>query len=270
MKRVMIACVTFETVKVSDPVSYWGTNRVYLIHYIRDPADPRLNIYQEFYARTCELICQEVPDAEIVDVNRDVTDFQVMLRTVASIIRQEREAPDGVPPEIYVNIAAGTSEYITAAAIASMMNENVKPFFVKTARFQVPDEKVRQVFYDGTDPVGMTKTVKTVERLPDFTIETPDEELVRALRVFAERSAQGQAVTAQKMVDALKAAGLWSRRGREAGTANNEAVYYQRNYIENWLAAGWIERRGGRRSGYAVNRKGAVILTTFYVDGDRV
>lgn len=268
IKRVMIACVTFETVKVSDPVAYWGTNRIYLIHYIRDPQDPRVSVYQEFYDRTCELIRQASPDAEIVDINRDVSDFTVMLRTVASIICQERAAP-GEPPEIFVNIASGPAEYTAAAAIASMMADGVRPFFVKAETFQVPREKIREVYYENGKPVGMTRAVKRVECLPDFTIETPDERLVRALRVFAARSDAGQAVTAQQMAAALKAAGCWSRRS-EGANANNEAVYYQRSYVDSWLAAGWVERKGGRRSGYAVSGKGRVILATFFVNGDLV
>ncbi len=265
MRRVMIACVTFETVKVSDPAAYWGTNRIYLIHYIRDPQDPRLKVYRDFYEETCAQIRAALPKAEIIDVNRNVTDFQTMLRTVAAIIGRESAAAAGNPPEIYVNISAGPSEFITAAAIASMMGEGVRPFFVKTAAYQVPDAKVREVFYEEGRPVGMTRAVKTVERLPDFTIETPDEGSVRALRIFAGRVRRGEPVAAPKMVAALKAAGLWSRRAGETGTANSEAVYYQRNYIDSWQAAGWIERHGGPRSGYAVSRKGETILATFYV-----
>ena len=54
-KRVMIACVTFETVKVTDPVRYYECSKVHIIHYTKETSDKK-TMFSEFYDRVCEMI----------------------------------------------------------------------------------------------------------------------------------------------------------------------------------------------------------------------
>lgn len=55
-RNIMVACVTFETVKISEPVHYYGVHTVHLLHYIRDPESERGSIYAGFFEETSEQI----------------------------------------------------------------------------------------------------------------------------------------------------------------------------------------------------------------------
>ena len=154
-ERVVISCVTFETVKISDPVKFYDATRAHLIHYIREGLDPsRTAIYREFYDKVADTIRKSGRDVEIIEHNEIVSDFTVMLRTILSIIDSEKRNGDC---DIYVNISAGSSEYAAAATIASMMSKGVIPFSVGTDSFTISsDEDIRQVYYVNNEPMGLT------------------------------------------------------------------------------------------------------------------
>lgn len=275
--RVMIACVTFETARISAPVEYYGANKVYLIHYVS--RNHPSGIYQEFFDRTRELIKRQ-GDVEIVDVNHYVGDFTQMLRIVSTIIRKETNQNEGgcgsnsgEKAEIYVNLSCGSPEYIAAAATASMMSSGrVTAFFAKTGEYQIPNERLRDIYYDEDgNPVGMTKTVRGEEEMPAFTIEMPPEYLVRGLRVYKnmlDDVGEPDKVKSTAMVDKMRKAGCWTRKegGNIANARTNNSVYYQRMYVDRWLDMGWVERVGGRRSGYVLTDSGRVAITALWSD----
>ena len=106
-KRIMVACVTFETAKVVEPALYYEINKAHIIHYVKDPLSESGMIYDSFFRRVCELLETESPrSVEVVVHNERVSDFSVMLRTVLSIIQAENSGEDGC--EIYVNISSGS------------------------------------------------------------------------------------------------------------------------------------------------------------------
>ncbi len=152
-KRVMIACVTFETVKVTDPVRYYECSKVHIIHYTKETSDKK-TMFSEFYDRVCEIIRENDPKAEIVEHNGSVNNFTGMLSVILSIIEQEQKEGDC---EIFVNISAGSPEYSAAAAISSMMSEGVIPFSVNSRSYSVQsEEEIREAYYKDNVPVGLT------------------------------------------------------------------------------------------------------------------
>ena len=87
-KRIMVACVTFETSKVVEPALYYEVNKVHIIHYVKDPTSESGKVYDSFCKRVVELLEKDSPlPIEIVDHNERVSDFSTMLRTVLSIIQ---------------------------------------------------------------------------------------------------------------------------------------------------------------------------------------
>lgn len=270
-KRIMIACVTFETSKVVEPILYYEINKAHIIHYIKDPDSESGRIYGSFCDRVVELLEERSPlHVEIVKHNERVSDFSVMLRTVLSIIMAERaESPDC---EIYVNISAGTPEYAAASAIASMMVPKTIPFSVGTKEYTVPQEQIPSIYFVDGKPVGLTKSTYDPRSLPSYVIEMPEEHLVKGLRILDSRNAQNLSVTSGKMVAALKEAGLWYRdigsrddSKKASSQRQTEAVYYQRDFISKWVENGWAEK-DQRRSRYVLTDEGRNIIGTFYVD----
>lgn len=269
-KRIMVACVTFETSKVVEPALYYEINKAHIIHYVKDPDSESGKIYDSFRRRVCERLESESPrEVEIVEHNERVSDFSVMLRTVLSIIQMENSGEEGC--EIYVNISSGSPEYAAAATVASMMVPGTIPFSVNTKEYTVSTDRIRDVYFVDDQPVGMTKTTYPPRTMPIYAINIPEEHLVRGLRILGHRNEVKLSVTSGRMVEALKEAGLWYRDtesddpDRKANQRQTEAVYYQRDFISKWLKNGWIVK-DDLRNRYVLTESGTTVIGTFYTD----
>lgn len=277
--KIMIACVTFETVKVADPVDYYEANKVYLIHYTSEKS----SIYGEFYDQTVKLIREKCGSkVEIVERHEIVWQFADMLRTVVGIIDTENAVNKG-ECDIFVNISAGSPEYSAAAAIASMMYENTTPFAVSTDKYTIEsDEEIRKSYFrevtgeDGktvTVPIGLSLSVKEPVRLAHYYIKKPQESLVRGLRIYKELLGNGsrpRRVTAPQVIERLTELGFWEHTADTISKKKNEkasnAVYFHREYIERWLKHKWIKRdESGKR--YVLTDEGNRVIETFYTEG---
>ncbi len=261
-KRVMVACVTFETSKIVDPVDYYEANEVHLIRYSKDPDDVD-NVYNAFYDRVTELIRMLPRRVEGVEHNEVVYDFGAMLRTVLEILQSGDD-----DREVYVNVSAGTSEYTAASTIASMMVPGTIPFTVNTREFTVGKDRIRDLYYVDGKPVGLTKVAGEPKTLPGYRIDIPEEHLVRGLRVLDGRCSRKESVSSPNMVAALKEAGLWYRdteglEDKKTSQRQTEAVYYQRDFTSKWMKYGWICKHE-KTGKFVVTEQGKMILDTFY------
>ena len=79
--RIMIACVTVETVMVSDPVIFYRPDEIHLFHYSRDPESSRARLYEDHYLEVYRRIRDIVPESRIIG-HHDVPiyDFRSMAR----------------------------------------------------------------------------------------------------------------------------------------------------------------------------------------------
>ncbi len=266
-KRVMIACVTFETAKVVEPALYYEVNKLHIIHYVKDPDSEAGQVYASFPDRVEELLKERARlDVDVRRHNKRVSSFSEMLRTVLSIIRAENAEGEC---EIFVNISAGSPEYAAASAIASMMEENTTPFSVGSKEYTVSNDKIKEIYFKDGKPVGLTSATYDPRELSRYVIEMPDEHLVRGLRILHDKNTRNLSVTSGKMIEALKERELWFRNtAKPSGKSNQrqtEAVYYQRDFITKWVEKGWVEK-DSLRNRYVLTPEGENIIETFYVD----
>jgi hypothetical protein len=117
-------------------------------------------------------------------------------------------------------------------------------------------------------PVGLTKVAGEPKTLPSYSIDIPEEHLVRGLRILDDRNARKLSVSSPNMVKALKEAGIWYRdtEGREdmkTSQRQTEAVYYQRDFVSKWQKSGWI-RKHERTGKYVLTEQGRIVIETFY------
>jgi len=273
-KRIMIACVTFETAKVTDPIMFYEINKAHIIHYLKEPLNDNTKVYQSFYNRVLEIIEEESPrKVEVEEHNARVTDFSVMLKTVLQIISDEQEASkkNDENCEIYVNISSGGADFAAAAAIASMMVPGTIPFSVGTKEYTVDIEGIKENYFVDGKPVGLTKSTFDPRQLPSYTIQMPEEHLVRGLRLLHQRNKAKTSVTSGAMVTALKDNGIWFRdvspekANRKTNQRQNEAVYYQRDFVDRWLKAKWVVK-DELNSRYVLTEEGELTIKTFYTE----
>lgn len=252
--RVVVACVTFDTYKVSDPAIHYEATRVHLIHYIRDEGEPD-NVYARFYDRVVELIRQGRGDIPVIEHRARVTDFSEMLRETYNILRDEYDSNPNA--DVFVNISAGTSEYAAAAIMSTMMFPSSIPFSVPTERYHVPTK----YYFDGDVPVGLAESVLPPRTVPRYDIEEPDRCLVLGLALLDMLTTTDGAPKGPEVIAALKANHVWFR-GYDMG-GRSDAVYYHRDFVKRWEQLGWVTKDVHAKR-YYVTRRGKMIVDTFY------
>jgi len=271
-ERIVISCVTFETVKITDPIKFYDATKVHLIHYVKDPSSDNGKIYIDFCERVCEMILENAAlPIEIIKHEENVNDFTAMLRAILSIIEEEKQKEE--PSDIFVNISAGTSEYAAAAAIASMMMPTTIPFSVSTVDYHV--KNVREVFYEKDKPVGLTRSVRNPKCIPKYSISIPDRNVVMGLRILNEMNKKKLPTKGPDVIRVLMDSGLWRRekgeidfdKGGRIKITRSDSVYYFRDFIDKWVSNGWVYKDEFRKR-YFLTDEGRIILDTFYCEPD--
>lgn len=258
--KVMVACVTFETVMVVDPLLKERPDRVHLIHYVKDANDPSLKVYQEFYDEVCRMILSSAPDMEIVEHRTKVYDYQEMLRNVLNILLSESKAES----DIWINVSSGTPEYSAASTVAAMMVPGTVPFTVGTRAYTTSEDDIRKLYYRGGRPLGLTAETYDLKPMSTYKIDIPDEDLVRCLRgilMMSKKSIPPRLLC----INHLKELGLWSfvPDGNKGKTdeKQKEKMYFGRHYLTPWVSKGWVEKSGKT---YRITPLGEKVADTFY------
>ncbi len=267
--KIVISCVTFETIKISDAVEYYDPDRVYLVHYVREDLERKTNIYKEFYDETVRKICEStnIQPNEIIEIVRDVNEYSGMLQIIHEII--EKENKRSILPDIYVNISAGSSDYVAAASMVSMMYENVVPFTVKTRKYTISEERLRECYYsDEGKPIGMAESVFNPTAIPKIKVPRPERSLVLSLRVVSDIIRENNRARASKMIFELKKQGLWLRKFdandmNEKTCPRNDLTYFHRDFMDKWIEKKWMVKDEFQNT-YRLTEEGKRILGIFY------
>ena len=243
--RVVISCVSFETVMVVKPVQYFRADKAYLLHFAKQAP------YTDFIREVERQIGPLVKECESVNVN--INNFKEVLKKLVGIIRNEKESGN----HVYVNVSAGPNVYGAAAMIACGM-EGAVPFNVGVREYTLKDWKN---YYSDGKPVGMAKDVYDPYPLPEFEIKAPRMELVKGLGAWARLSEQKGLMSTQNIIKKLEREGLISDVYDEKERVTQAGVMkYRRNYLEPWLRNGWIEKDGKK---LALTEKGKSVLEIF-------
>ncbi len=247
--RVVISCVSFETVKITQPILDYKADRVYLIHSGKKPP------YIDFF----NAVTQELDKHRIPYEERDIFygDFRIVMKAVRDIIKKEREEGN----HVYVNVGAGPQIYSSAAMIASMM-EGAIPFNAPTAEWTVKDPT--RVFYQNGKPVGNAKKVKRPEEIPVFDVTPPDPELIRGLSIWKDVTDRWKIRPTKEVMIELERDGLLVEiysDDKRKNISQSALMRYRRGFLEKWESQGWI--RKDRRGKYSLTGQGDMILSIF-------
>ena len=289
MKRVMVACVTSEVVKITYPAKNTKVDRIHLLNYVKEgesdseEEQDRKIYYETIYSGVKKELDMFVD--EVVEHRNVITyDFDQCFHAIYDILYEEKRRDS----DIYVNISGGTSEYAAAAAIASMMIKGVKLFSVgtKASGFTVDFKKQLEQSYHEGQLVGSAFDIHEPFPIASFPLLTPDEELLKALKVFISIPVgQRSNVNVIRKLIRYK---LWRFAQDEIGTGTSvefedengklmsnkniddylkrqkkEAVLYQRSYIDRWKKEGWIEKSSLNAKRYDLTNTGRRYVEIF-------
>lgn len=261
-KKVVVACVVFDTWKVVAPIGYLqDAGKVYLIHWVSEKHPDRNTVYSDFFNQIVKMLSGKVGAENILEVKAEVYDFKRMLATTLAILGDERSKGN----EVFINISSGTSEYAAAATLAAMMVPGVRPFTVKTDKWMVSDDKLlRELYYDDGVPIGQSRSVRDPEDLPIFNIQIPDRCLVVGLRLLSSHIEEKKSTSYSSMIREFKRAGIWRDDDLEKKVDQSDKMYYLRNFMDHWLVNGWVVKVGKRQM--ALTDMGRHVIEMFYTD----
>jgi hypothetical protein len=247
--RVVVCCVSFETVKILDPIRYYRADRVHLIHSGKKPP------YIDFFNHVKE----ELERRDILWEDHDIyyANFTDVMKTVRGIIRKEKEEGN----HIYVNVGAGPQIYSSAAMVASMM-EGATPFNAPTEVFTVRDPE--SVFFDNGKPIGNALKVKDPVEIPTFEVKAPDQDLVKGLGIWLDVTDKYKSLSTTEVMRELERNGMlediWEDERRRK-RSQSALMRYRRNFQDKWEDLGWIEKDS--RGKYSITEQGRMMLEIF-------
>ena len=260
----MVACVVTEVSAVAEPVKFYETDRVYLIHYIREDNNPRYQIYKEFYDEVVRMIKELRPSAEIIEVSEPVYYYHDMLRTVLGIYDKEKEATGG-NMDMYVNLTTGRAEYAAAAMMASMLHNDVIAFTVRAEEKMLTPEQYRQVFYDGDRPVGQYRTVKDPIRVQTFDPSILDGDFLDYLVAIDEVNAKIRKPLIRDYIDKLESEGLWDyapdQKKTKTPDEQKKRMQFSRCVTGPLIDKGFILAAKGTRGRFELTEAGQAALS---------
>ncbi len=71
----------------------------------------------------------------------------------------------------------------------------------------------------------------------------------------------GKSLMAKDMIKIFMDEGIWLRDS----PSKNDNVIYLRDFVDRWIANGWVVR-GQLRNQYRITEKGRMMIDTFYVE----
>ena len=242
--RVVVFCLGFETVKVLDPIAFYKADRVYMLCMTKTEG---YKAFQKEIARQ-----MKKKPIEFLEVETTVYQFADCLKELYQILQVEREAGN----HVYVNVF-GTPAYSAASMVACMMHD-ATPFFSGTKEYTIGAEN----YFVKGKPMGISKAVYDPLELPTFHLESPDEKVVKALRVWKKRKDQGWITTDTKIIEDLEADGLMKDvRDDRRRVTQKAKMLYRRRFLEKWLKKQWVEPAG--RGKYELTEYGKVVVEVF-------
>jgi len=264
-RTVIIACVAYDVLKITEPARFYSASKVHILHQPVDSEDDRELLYPDFINEVGHRL--EDYGMEVVMHPVAIADYLEVLREVNHIIQCEEDSNNN--DDLMINISAGTNEYVAAAAIASVLNEGVKMFASKTCTYKVPVEGYRKSYYEDGRPVGIVASVHDPRMIPVFKARLLDEDSIRCLREMDKMHTEGKSTSSKKVIAHLKDIGMWSYvpvcSSKRDNLDQKELMFFQRHYIEKWIDNGWMVKDdlSGKN---AITERGRNVVNTFFID----
>lgn len=272
-ERVLICCLTTEVVKVVKPIDFYEATRVHIIAYPNtNESDHTARFYNTFLKEARNRI-EEGGRADVIVHYANILDYQEMLRTIVRTAAEEK-AKFGSFVDIYVNISSGTPEYIAGAMLASMQDESLIAFSVRTKTRSMNLEQAMEAYTVDGKPVGRTSEVYDPAMIMTFGAEAPDDRLVACLGILKGMNENKRYPSFNDVIVALKNENEWdyvpeSKKTR-TDDAQKERMYFRRNYIDPMLSKGWIVEDHIKRNRYILTRKGEAVVSVYSKEGSVV
>jgi hypothetical protein len=180
--RVHIAPVGFEIDRIVIPAKQRRADKVWLLAHenrAEDKARPFVEKIQKQLQKT---------NIEVVIEYHDRLDLFKIIKSVKQIIEKEKKN------NVYVNLASGSKIQAIGCMMACMMfnsQKNIQPFYAEAKDY---------LGFKGPISTG----IKSIDDIPPYEIQIPEERHVRALRIIKEKGGRLTKKEMAKIADEQK------------------------------------------------------------------
>ena len=258
--RVMLACVEYDVMRVVEPIKSYSPD-IFITFHNAFSDNNKNPLKMEFLNEVEKKVIEYNPKTRYHSFDDKIYDFASISATIETFIELLNKIFDS--PDILINISTGTNIFSAAATMSSMIHPNVRIFSVKDIETNIEDSVIKTACYIDNIPVGTAKTISQPYEIPVYNVNPPERNLVLGLRLLDECQKAGRNPMAKEMIELLRKNDLWMRPEPNS----NDGVFYLRDYVDKWIANGWVVR-GQLRNRYAITDKGRMIIETFYNRSD--
>ena len=253
--RVLMACLRYDVVKIIESIRAYSPQHVITFHdMFSDPSNQRM-IFAERFQHILEDEFTNTSYHNFEMKQKDFRDISKTLELAVVFLNNLMNYPD-----IFINISAGTNEFAAAATMTSMIHENVTIFTQDEEEDNLTPDAIQKIYYKGGVPTGPVTKVSEPRAIDVYHVTPPSKPLILGLRILDENMKAGKSLMAKDMIKIFMDEGIWMRDG----PSQNDNVLYLRDFVDKWIANGWVIR-GQMRNQYRITEKGRMMLDTFYV-----
>jgi len=216
--RVHIAPVGYEIDRIVLPAKQERADKVWLLVHENKSDDKAVPFVSKITKQLEKL------RIEVVQESHDRRDLFKIIRVVKNIIQQEKDN------EIYVNLASGSKIQAIGTMMACMMfndKSNVHPFYVEAANYPG---------FDAKKP--LSTGIKDIVNVPPYSIKTPDQKLVDALKIITEHDGK---LTKKEMAKLAEESQLITINAQEKNHSMARFASLDKNIIQPLEEWGFIE-----------------------------
>ena len=216
--RVHIAPVGYEIDRIVIPAKQERADKVWLLVHDNKSDDKAIPFVSKITKKLEKL------RIDVIQESHDRRDLFKIIRVVKNIIEKEKGN------EIYVNLASGSKIQAIGTMMACMMfnhNSNVHPFYVEAANYPG---------FDAKQP--LSTGIKDIVNVPPYTIKTPDEKLISALKIITSHEGK---LTKKEMANLAEKEELITINAKEKNHTMARFASLDKNIIQPLEEWGFID-----------------------------
>ena len=233
--RVHIAPVGYEIDRIVLPAKQERADKVWLLVHENKSDDKAIPFVSKITKKLEKL------RIDVIQESHDRRDLFKIIHSVKNIIEQEKDN------EIYVNLASGSKIQAIGTMMACMMfndNSNVHPFYVEAANYPGFDEKL-----------PLSTGIKDIVNVPPYSIKTPDQKLVDALKIITEHNGR---LTKKEMANLAEESELITINAKEKNHSMARFASLDKNIIQPLEEWNFIEtEKIGRNRWIKITQEGS-------------
>ncbi len=247
-QKVHVTSVGFEIDRVVIPIEQIGADRIMVVTNVKETGVYRLmidEVERRLRASLKRISIEEVP--------LPIFDMSALLAGLGRMVRRETRLGNSV----FVNISVGTRVFGTAGYIVALMYGAV-PFYAEVEEYRT---KAKDFLDKRGRPLGISKGVRQIHKLPRPEIEFPSPDHVFALSLL---DTMGGEAKEGELIAALEKGGLMRGVWDGSQISKRARASFLRHFGDPLKRKKWIEGRGRKRSATAcLTQKGREIVQVF-------